>query len=1635
MWSIYFLLASMMGACGTTSGKPSAKVENQRKAMITDVPNGTCPWYKSNEQPPAGVDYHYYLDDSLFDSIDSLKRDACRTLLVKKEARLCGAYFWFQLATGLYPLGEDWVAKQHYYRRAVESILDLVFDSQDIGELWYPTFTEENLLATCVDLTEPTSPFPVDLVQYYRGLKVQAVELYRKVAENYQYSLTAAADASRSLAGTTAAYSEKVWGSADDGNLSFAEVEGFRGLATAFLVGADVAFLDRLAARDFEPSDTTVAEQCGWIQGSPGGYQADGVDCDSRMLVPLAPCQHSIRSRPASNALVLLRQYGVPLRDAAHHNTDGAELAGFLLGALNRLRAAQGEVPLGDPTEMLAQYQIDEAALAEASAYLEEEAAFKLYPLIKLNDDYTGSDYLLGYATAGADVQRIRTMGLVNAARLGNEDSDIPLYKNVATCPTGAGTCLEFPTIEYNYHKHAYFKAMSHIRSMARRETEADYWATVFPNAISSPGLEAANTPYEKIAKLVDDEIGQDEIFYTITLLEHDINQQVFHYKRYQVDLAVPEAILPASLQQPFEVVSGRILNPQNQPIKAPAGPMNGLRCKLFGTVGSELCAPADYAVTVHAGASPMGPSPPCQAGFRCFYFEYETFDVVPPLDRDPDAAHPVFLYLGGQLVDSIYFEYGRTFFGWSGPTMDGYETHRLRSQIALPATDRVEKVLKRSDEQCSEAEYNALGLGNGLVPPLENELTANTNQYEDSFQYYLTKARDAASFAESKINAANASIGLEINYENEVDAIRAKAANAVEQICGEGRESCTTVKRDYRLDELWMMPELEIDFDCCPTESYNLWCYDEMPSPPEIVTVSDIIHVGNWLRCHNRSWFSSFAQSYYLHDLPVVIKDDPYLVDGTIYQLYEGDFLSALLDVNNALIGFLKNIDKVVLLQDTLGSEVGAIVDVINAKQAELRAAEMAKINNLLKGITESVFGFALFFSAPSKNATSGAGGAKALLGLAGQATADGIQEEVRQYQVDASIKDALIKLTTRVSDSRLLYDTLRQDLIRIDQSILKVKSLEVKADQALSDGERQELAQLEKLVGVRCEGETARCLKRYRRLFNLKHEQALEALRRAQRLAFMAKRALEFKLGLDFTRENAPGVIADAPVQWQDELFTLFSNQELYDPNNASSYVRKLEDFLFGYPFDHPFADEDDVAIISLRDDVLAVREQTLCQVPILSSTSSGDVDNYVERSEEIDTWEPDPSLPFSVDRDIANSPTSPPETTAERVTAPDSPGGGQSTFRLSSPEVFYDGGAAGFVDPTFTVNASIYARAVQGQKTVTLAIVRRAYTRGTYQFLDEVAMALPPVSVSQAGSWFRVNGPLTFDSPVDDEYVTLSLRVEGTGSVFLWGAQLTVDGALLDYVRNPRFEIAEGCELLSWQDPITGLPRSGYFPTVEDQTKRFHGAFRVKCASEDSLIPSDDLTICGASENLEYFETDFTIAHEEILAGKLLKQGQFAVGNYNYRIADLALNLVGRPNAGELDPSIIYLPVKDCASDPSAGTSCALNNFIPFDLTHAGSVLVLDYESKENRFTMDTGVVHYAKAVVNRDAPLANPIAASDLSLLGPYTKSEFRGRPIHGTYTLRIWNVPGLAWQNLADVQIYLKYRYWSAFANP
>ena len=43
-----------------------------------------------------------------------------------------------------------------------------------------------------------------------------------------------------------------------------------------------------------------------------------------------------------------------------------------------------------------------------------------------------------------------------------------------------------------------------------------------------------------------------------------------------------------------------------------------------------------------------------------------------------------------------------------------------------------------------------------------------------------------------------------------------------------------------------------------------------------------------------------------------------------------------------------------------------------------------------------------------------------------------------------------------------------------------------------------------------------------------------------------------------------------------------------------------------------------------------------------------------------------------------------------------------------------------------------------------------------------------------------------------------------------------------------------------------------------------------------------------------------------------------------------------------------------------------------------------------------------------------------------------RREFQGRPLDGTFVLRVWEEPGMNFDALEDVQLALEYRYWTRF---
>jgi hypothetical protein len=142
-----------------------------------------------------------------------------------------------------------------------------------------------------------------------------------------------------------------------------------------------------------------------------------------------------------------------------------------------------------------------------------------------------------------------------------------------------------------------------------------------------------------------------------------------------------------------------------------------------------------------------------------------------------------------------------------------------------------------------------------------------------------------------------------------------------------------------------------------------------------------------------------------------------------------------------------------------------------------------------------------------------------------------------------------------------------------------------------------------------------------------------------------------------------------------------------------------------------------------------------------------------------------------------------------------------------------------------------------------------------------------------------------------------------------------------------------------------------------------------------------------------------------------------GKLAAGNYNYRHISVALNMVGTA-------------LVDCQKDPTL--SCFGSGFLEYTLEHDGfNAPVVGHDGNVERFNFGKAYINHGKALT-AEKYITLPLSSADAGLLSQPSieKPEFRGRPLDGSYRLKIWDRPGLTWEHLQDIQIVLRYRYWS-----
>lgn len=237
-----------------------------------------------------------------------------------------------------------------------------------------------------------------------------------------------------------------------------------------------------------------------------------------------------------------------------------------------------------------------------------------------------------------------------------------------------------------------------------------------------------------------------------------------------------------------------------------------------------------------------------------------------------------------------------------------------------------------------------------------------------------------------------------------------------------------------------------------------------------------------------------------------------------------------------------------------------------------------------------------------------------------------------------------------------------------------------------------------------------------------------------------------------------------------------------------------------------------------------------------------------------------------------------------------------------------------------------------------------------------------------------------------------------------------ELAVAAAMLEQVRHDNLT---GPRVFS----DTSDSRQSVRPVCEDTTGE---VFRRDYWTRSCINVCPDGKSSNCSGRLVarcYRETSFHVSQEGIASGGQFRNGGFAYGNFNYRIENIGLNFVGTG-------------VRNC-EDEALPSTCFSAGYVPYSIIHEGPFYVRNHAGTDYRAHLFTGRIEHARGLAT-ERYFSNPIGSTDQELLDQYVRYEFQGRPLDGHFVVRIWEGEGIDLSSVDDIQLIMKYRYWTRF---
>lgn len=780
--------------------------------------------------------------------------------------------------------------------------------------------------------------------------------------------------------------------------------------------------------------------------------------------------------------------------------------------------------------------------------------------------------------------------------------------------------------------------------------------------------------------------------------------------------------------------------------------------------------------------------------------------------------------------------------------------------------------------------------------------------------------------------------------------------------------------------------------------------------SLPTTIAVDDIDSVADNITRY-AAGITDQASLMVLRNVPVAFADEFRGGQvGTVPSAYGGDISDVASRAREALLKLRSAPESIQEEIDGLGRDIVRIKNEI----VRLGYEEELVATGLLRDVATSLIR-CLSAIAQSTNIKSGVAGgvcAASAFEIAAIIQESEIRKQILESRVETALNEYVDGLAERSSSIRLAGDALLAAQNSVNAAFEEMASKRREARRSMA----RALHIADPDTGVLFESSAT-----WRTRLSSVRQRYERARRDAILMAWLAKRSIEARLGVDLASIVDEMALVEAPAAWESDVCGLdaFDAGESTDEVRSryiGEYVAKLASFIDSYRIDFPYIDGRDVAVVSMRDDIFRTRAE--CAAPSI---------NLLEMSDELSggSWATVGCGGASVGGLWGC--VTPVPTSSKFVREYWEPDYGQfQTYEMRFDDNWQSG--SGLRQQVSLVAGTYVVSGVVGYEGYPVwngdgDAYNQEFAASVRRALDRVEVrvdgALLPVSMGD-GDYSGFQGDFRIVRDADgQDWIRFARRVS-----------LPIDGEL-------EIRIVRGDEENGGVTRVGGLSVVAEVDHGDVSIPRFvrtdENAMSIQYVCEDTdgdvfrevawnrgcmrLCPDGFSQACGDREAREYcfWETEFAISQQAIDSGNLFAAGGFARGNFNYRVDEVGLNFVGTE-------------LRQCDSVSSAGP-CYGSGFWTYSLEHVGPYLVRDYRGGDYEAPLFTGRIEHARGLA-AERYLTNPASSADRSLMQDYMHRQLRGRPLSGLYRLRVWDDAGVAFDRLEDIQLVLGYRYWT-----